>query len=428
MRLRLLFVGAMAVAFVSFAACTSNTTNYTPTPTNPTPAPTPAPVTHLAGNETQTFTYRYGYPSPEPPHVIKTKITDVVSTYPTTPPAGIPKAANQVVAVLETDVTSLQTVTSTTNSYVKPTGTSVFEYASDTSIMAASGAQSSNATVVYKTAQQVADASPGVKWTNTPGAQIDETYSDGHYEDRTIASDGTYKEVGTTLNLDGSLAKIHLIEKPTGAGSYAGPFEGNPANTAFIFSRPVGTPPQINLVLYDYGQRIPQLSIPAWYAEPPPFYSEHSRSANATTPAACGTAAGTATVVNRTARQTTDTIVGYVDDYTVSTYSTANGPVCILLYDAIGNFYNWQGDSTAFLIVSPDAKPISTIVTAEALVGHTHRSGARADEARAGTSGPLAAAVAAAAEAHFRGKIEALHAKLRDSMMHHFAVVNGGAR
>ncbi len=437
MRLRLLFFGALAAASVSFAACSSgatftpnsNSTAQTPSqshiaPTGAHPAttlPTPAPELHLAGREWQAFTYKYGFPSPQPPIEIVSKINDLVSAIPATPPPGLPSAITTNVQVLEKATTSLQQVTTWTYDYVAINGSDLFGYAKVSNITAPTYAQSSQTVTIFGSPQQETGAI-GTTWKNTPERAVHETYSDGHYEDRSVASNGTYTETGTTYNLNGTLAKIQINEMASGAGSYMGPFEGTPSNTSFSFSAPKGTPAQIAITLFLNGQKIPQGSIPSWFGQPPPLWVERSFSRTATAPKECGAFAGKPAILDRRFQRTVDTIIGYVDIYEVKTYSDASGPMCIFLDDFIDNYYNWQGDSTAFLIVSPDDKPISTINTLEDLV----RTSGSLPEAR--ISPQAAAALEAGAESHFKAKIEAVHAKLRAAMLNHLAHFNGGAR
>ncbi|HTU81082.1 MAG TPA: hypothetical protein VMF61_03075 [Candidatus Acidoferrales bacterium] len=429
MRLRFLFAGALAFACVSFAACTTSP-SYTPTPTPP--LPTPAPTIHLAGNQTQTFTYYYGFSKGkvQPPLVVKTSVKQQINTFATTPPSGISASATTDAQVSETDATSLQTNKSVTDNYVSTSGTSVYAYGAVTGIFAPAGGQSSTTTTVYGSPQQIS-AAAGTTWRNSPKATVDEMYSDGHYEDRSIASDGTYDETGTTYNVNQTLAKIKLSEQSTGAGFYRGPFEGTPSNTSFNFAAPSGSPSTIDITLFLNKNTYPEATIPSWFGEPPALYVDRIATTTATTPSACDARAGISATLDHRFRRTIDTIVGYVDNYDVKTYYTAEGPVCIVLDDFIDNYYDWQGDTPYFVLFSGNAKPIGTINTVETLLassGSSSSSSARRAHFAATAATPVSAVAALAAEAHFAAQIEALHARLRKTMFQHIARFHGGAR
>jgi hypothetical protein len=365
---------------------------------------------------TQKFTYQYGFPSIQPPTTIKTRVRQEVSIVRGRPPRGFRKGSTHVVEVNETDATSLQTVDSSSASYVATQGSSGLLFGSTAQIQGASGAQSTSETTIYPSPRTVYEKA-GATWSNSPAATVDETYSDGHYEDRTYAANGTYAEKGTTFNSDATPAKIALEDQSSGAGSYAGPFTGCPDDTTFVFSAPAGTPPKIDLdaTSSDKYCTISTIPIDAWFNANPTFYSEKDSSAAGTVPSSCGAEAGASATVVTSVRTFLDTVIGYTENTTASTYSNAGGPLCVVYTDTILNYYDWQGDSLGFVGFTPNGDSISSIVTQETLLGYY--SGAA-----------ISPAVAGALESHFLAKLEPVRARLRSAMIHHLMNVKGGSR
>jgi hypothetical protein len=380
------------------------------TPPSPTPLPPQPPSFRYAGAMTQHFAYAYGYPSQQPPITVRTTLSDRVTVNAAVPPPSISSDATDDVKIVETAATSLETNMTTTNAYVSSNAGSVLLYGAVSSIAEASGGQSSTTTTVYTKPQTLAEASG--TWSNSPASTVKETYSDGHSEDRTIAADGTYTENGTTFGLNAKPAPIVLQEEASGAGMYEGPFTGCPNGTAFRFSAPSGSPPTIALTLtstVSYCSSSTASSIDLWYATPPSFYGETDEAdASTTVPVGCGKFKGTTAAEVRSEIVHLDTIIGYTEVTSTHTYVKDNAPVCILFSDDLLNYYDWQGDTPAFLLYSPNAKPISAVTTDESLV----------QKSASGSLPALTPEIVAAARAHFAANVERARAKLLDAMIH----------
>jgi hypothetical protein len=409
-RLRFALAG-LVVLSASLAACTSGTSCGFGCPPTSGPSPTPAPYS-LAGTETQDFTYDYGYPSPEPPATITTQISQTVTVSPTALASPFPGGSANDVHVDETDVIDgLQTVKSTTDAYTATSGSQTLLYGSVLNVPGTENGQSTVATYVYDKPQIVDESGEG-KWTNSPGAQLSEVYGDGHTQDRTIANDGTYDEVGTVQSPTGSgFVPIHLNEKSDGSGQYSGPFLYNPflgyTNIDFRVAAPSGNPATVSATYQIKGQpKKPFFTVPAWYASKPTFFTETDRSGGGS--AKCAAAA---THVAKQSIARLDTIIGYTERSERDTYSNAGGVLCVVFTDTLDNFYDWNGDTTSFIYVSRNAKKISQVVTSETLTAASGGSARRANGVRSAAI-PLAAI--AALQERFNAKIEATKRALRD--------------
>jgi hypothetical protein len=372
---------------------------------------------------TQVFTYDYGFPSPQPPATIRTTIHDSVTVLSASQP-GLPPGA-QDVNVRERDTTPLQATQTVTDAFVSPPEAELLLYGSKSKFEAPQGGQSSTTVTAYAN-PQILSKSAG-HWTNSPEATIDEKYSDGHYQDRTIAANGTYNEKGTTLALNGKVAPIEILEKASGAGSYTGPFLGCPPHTSFTFT----AAPSIDLQLISSppvgGCEMSKTPIPDWYPAGTTFYTEHdSVKANATMPVQCGSHAGKGARLTERKLLKLDTVIGYYEDTDISVFSSSNAvPLCFVLGDEISNYYDWQGDQIAFFAFTPNGHPVSTIRTDEALelVGGAASSAGAATVARA--------SVEAGVQTHFMDGVNAERVKLRDAMVRRFTNVSsriGGVR
>jgi hypothetical protein len=408
-----LIAAATFVASAALAACSSSAGI---TPPSPTPLPSAAPAEHYAGTQTQTFSYLYGYPSPEPPNTITTTIKGVVTVSPTTGP-GLPSGTNDV-HVKETDTTPLQSSTTVSDAYVHTRATEVVLYGSVSELKAPQGGQSTHTTTSYVTPQTLS-RSHGT-WTNSPAGSIDEKYSDGHYQDRTIAANGSYDEKGTAFSLSGIMVGTEILEQSTGAGGYTGPFEGCPPKTSFEFS----AAPTISVTLVskppEPGCEQASTSIPDWYPTAPTLYQEQDRvKNNVVMPSECGASAGQRARLTERSTAQLDTIIGYREHTDVSVFGPLEGPpACIVLADDIDNYYDWQGDQIAFFDFTDNGHPVSTILTDEAVVFKS-------------SSSDGAEAIVAAAQTHFGATLDAVRARLRDSMIRRFVTrpTNaGGAR
>ena len=369
----------------------------------------------------QKYTYFYGYPTQQPPLTVKTAVNQFgVMTSATAPPkfgSGVTTDVN----VQEADSTSLQTYDTVSDTYFGSNGSNSLMFGSIANLGTVGAGQSTVRTMIF--ASPIISSEPaGNKWTTNPAATIDETYSDGHYEDRTVAADGTYVENGTTKNADGSVAAIKIDEMSTGAGTYSGPFAACPDVTSWNFTAPVAK--KIALTLSStspYCTNSTPLEIPEWYPpNPAPFFQDSNQSTTATTPGQCGKNKGqSATEITRN-RAMLDTVIGYIDLQTDRDYASSNGPLCSIHTDLMLVYYDWQGDTPSFLLVTGNGKPLATVQTTEVLVNKSSSaSGAVHSAARSAMPAAAIAEFAAASQAHFDAKMNVVRAKLRDAMIQH---------
>jgi hypothetical protein len=413
-KFRLPSLGLLVVCTL-FAACSGYANGIPPSASSPSPTATPGFV--LTGTMIQNYTYRYGFPSPLPPLTIKTRVVQRVSIVKGGAPKGYPTGSNQIVSVKETDETKLATNTFTTLAYVAVRPSEDLLYASSTQIAAADGAQSSVSTTKYTQPRIVAQsgASP---WTNSPASTIDESFSDGHSEDRTIAGDGTYVEHGTALTSNTKLVPTTLEDTSSGAGSYTAPFEGCPPDMTESVSAPAGDPLKITLSVSakdDSACNGAPISYLAWFPATPTFYREADSNRRAVVPSSCGSAKGLRSTDVRSDTEFLDTIIGYVEQTRSDTYSVSTGTVCVTYSDAMFIYYDYQGDTPYFLVVSPNRKPIATVLTQETLTASDH-----------GVALPAIATDALLR--HFFARLEPERERLRSALVQRFARAQGGSQ
>ena len=331
-------------------------------------------------------------------------------------PKGYPISKIRSSAYANATKRSCATNSSTTVAYVASEPSEDLLYLSSTQIDGAAGAQSSTSTEQQYTTPRVVSRSGAAEWSNSPARTMDETFSDGHREDRTVAGDGAYVERGTAVDYAGLLAPTTLRDMSTGVGFYAGPFLACPPDTAFEFSAPSGTPPRILLTTKSSATScgLTPFRFPAWFVGNPTFYTESDTSKQTTVPSSCGTPKQHANDV----RSTTiflDTVIGYVERSQSDVYTAPQGTVCVVYSDTMLIYYDWQGDTPATLYLSTNAKPIASVVTQETLV--VPNRGAA-----------LPAIAVGVLERHFVASLEPQRERLRSAMIRQLTNVQGGVR
>jgi hypothetical protein len=409
-RLRFALAGVV-VAAAFLAACSSGTSCGFGCPPVTTPTPTPGPVS-LAGTETQAFTYYYGNPTVQPPSTIKTSIAQTVTVAPTSLASPFPSGSATDVHIDETDIVDgLQEIDFTIDSYTATSNGNVLLYGADENTKASSNGQASAIQLAYATPQIVdrTTETGGATWTNKPGAQLTENYSDGHVQDRTINDDGTYTEAGTAQSPRGKgYVPTSLIELTSGAGTYSGPFYGY---LGFIWSiaAPSGGSVAIGYTAEGYPSR-QYANVPQWYPAKPTFFSERDAiRTGVAPPAACG-ATGTANdVVQKIS--SLDTVIGYTEVKQRDTYTQNGSAVCVAFVDSLYNYYDWNGDTPYAIYLSTNKKKISQVLTREVLspaaVGNSGAS-ARGHRSRGFHNAvAIPMTVVAALAERFNAKIEA---------------------
>jgi hypothetical protein len=417
-RLRFALAG-LVVGTALLAACSSGTSCGFGCPPVNSPTPTPAPVS-LGGTETQAFTYYYGFPSPEPPSTITTQIAQTITVLPTSLASPFPAGAANDVHVVEADtIDGLQTIDLTGDGYEATSGSNILLYGSVENTPATSNGQSTIDTLVYDAAQ-IVDQSPannGATWSNKPGAQFTEVYGDGHSENRTIADDGTYKEVGYAQSPTGSgYIPVNLIELASGAGSYDGPFFGQ-TNINNDFDAPTGKPATISATYQLPGKpKVPIFTIPAWFSTNPVLYAEtDSILTNVKVPSGC-TAAGSGSQIHEVRHRVgrIDSIIGYTERSETDTFENSGSVFCIAYSDTLVNFYDWNGDNTArtFPYASSKGKKISQVLTAELITTATAAASAKSRHAGGMQVAEIPRAAIGALQERFNAKIETTKRKL----------------
>jgi hypothetical protein len=412
-KLRFALAG-LVVLSASLAACSSGTSCGFGCPPTTGPTTEPSPL-NLIGTQTQDFTYYYGFPSPEPPSKITTQIAQKITVAPTALASPFPPGSANDVHVDETDnLDGLQTISLTGDSFTATSSGNVLLYGSIENTPATGNGQSTIDTLVYA-APQIVDKSPetnNAAWTNKPGAQLTEVYGDGHSENRTIADDGTYAEIGYAQSPDGAgYIPIHLTELASGAGSYDGPFFGL-SNLDNDINAPSGNPPTISATYQIRGKATkPLFTIPAWFSTPPKLFAEaDSILTGVKLPAGCNHAVNSAPV-NEVIHNVTglDTIIGYTERSERDSYAESGAVVCVVFSDTLENFYDWNGDTPPTLIVyvSKNKKKISEVVTTELLtLPASVTASAQGRREPRGVAGAIPAFAVGALQDRFNAKIE----------------------
>jgi len=419
-RLRFALAGLVALS-ASLAACSSGTSCGFGCPVT---TPTAQPLS-LSGTQTQDFTYYYGYPTTEPPSTITTAISQTVTVSATALASPFPAGTANDVRVAETDtIDGLQSIPFTTDAYEDTSGTNVVLYGSASDTPASGDAQSTLETLVYDT-PRIVDQSPqtnGATWTNKPGATLNEVYGDGHSNNRVIADDGSYREVGYAQSPSGAgYIPVDLFEDASGAGEYSGPFFGQ-QNIDNVFDAPAGNPATITATFnVKGGAKGTIFTIPAWYASNPTLYSESNAIVTgATLPKGCASASPVNEVRQKFNRL--DTIIGYTERGETDSYESNGTVVCVVYSDTLVNYYDWNGDTTARTIpyASPKGKKISQVITSELITQSGAGASASAHRARGARVAGIPAIALGALQERFNAKIAATKRKLLEK--------NGGVR
>ncbi len=413
--IRWFYAATLLLTCALFVACSGASNGVLPS-ASPEPAPTPGMSLKLTGTMVQDYTYHYGFPSPQPPLTVRTKVTQDISITTDPAPEGYPAGSNQIVHLRETDESKLSKNTTTTDVYVAQQPKQDLVYASSTQINAPDGAQSSSSTTTYSSPRVVAKTGVAM-WSNSPARKIDEVFSDGHSEHRTVATNGTYVENGTAVDYAGTLATTELQDMSSGAGFYKGGFFGCPSHTRFTFSAPIGAPAKIAFAkksIDPYCVQAPE-TFPAWFEANPTFYSEADSSKQTKMPSSCGTSDGRTVSDIRSTIRFLDTIIGYFEETQSDTYMGSRGIQCVVYSDTMLIYYDWQGDTTQFVLVSTNAKPVAEVVTREILA------------ARSGRAALPSIAVAALGR-HFVASLGPQRERLRTAMIQHLVHARGGTR
>lgn len=398
-----------------------------PTPPSPTPSPTPYALGHsfkFTGTQSTLGTYTYPSPSPYPSVNTLVDVTQNVSVTASANPYG-PASAGDFHTV-ETDAAPLVTHTTTTDAWLGMSGANLVEYGYST-------ADDSGDTLTARyAAPQILDQLPetnAAAWTNGAGVVLTEKDADGTSSVRTYATDGTYSEAlsnkntGVTANID---------EHADGSGTYTtdGAYLDGQVS-GFVFSAPSANQITITMNFVQPPTPSPAPSgqpspTPAptitprvytsalWYVNAPVLYSQSTKVATGVAfPQSCAVPAAYGTSGN-TLTQTTsriDTILGYTDSQTQTTYTSAQyGPVCVTLSDVQKDYYDYQDDfatATAFHLHFPGTA-LATATVTQTLTLQSATSQSTARSAQSIMSAALEPANIAGAAAAFTLHVERL--------------------
>ncbi len=260
--------------------------------------------------------------------------------------------------------------------------------------------------------------SNGATWTNGAGVTEVEKDADGTASTRTYAADGTYTETTTS---DAGLVNATTTENADGSGSLVtnGSYLTGLVNS-LTFSAPASN--QVTVTVNFVQSPAPQPAITprtytatAWYgtAKPVLFSQNSTVTTGVTYPANCIVPSVYGTSGNEVVQTTNrlDTIFGYTDSQTQTTYTNAQfGPVCVVLSDVLTNYYDYQDD-----FATPDAvrlhfpgTPLSTSTTSQMLTLQAG-AGIRTESKSAQSAPPpLSLARIASASAAFQLRVERL--------------------
>jgi hypothetical protein len=367
---RLLAFGLCAIA-TALVACGGGggQTNGPNPPTTTTITPTPSPTPYafgdsmtFAGTQTTAATFAYPSPSPYPSTNTSVTISQAVTVGASRNPFGSSTAGD--FHSVETDVSALVAHTVTTDAWMGLSGSSLVEYGYK------SVDESNDSLSAQFPSPIVLDQFPetnGATWSNTAKETLTENDADGTSSTRTYLSDGTYTEntknakigINTTITQaadgSGSIAANGLylganvdtitFTAPSGgqiaiAANYVQPPTPSPAPSG----QPSPTPaPTIAPRVY---------TAPAWYGTgTPSLYSQQTVvTTGVAYPQSCSVPAAYGTSGNKLVQTTTrlDTILGYTDTQTQTTYTNAQyGPVCVTISDVQKDYYDYQDDFAA---------------------------------------------------------------------------------
>lgn len=305
-------------------------------------------------------TYTQSAPCPQPTSTASASISVNVTDTATTAPGG--GAASTSTAV-ETDAYPTQTGTTTTAQLLQISGSKLLLYSTNSSDGFGNSIQTT-----YNTAQEIDDLGTGGTWSNTdPSGSVSETLADGGSVTRTIATDGSYKDVQTyagggtaTINVNG-VATGNTLD---GSGSYV--FAG----VTFAYLAPSGGNITLDITSPSGNK---SRSFPAWFAVPSSggyitdsFADNGSKpfDASCNVPSAIGTS-GTQVVETY---NVLDPILGYTETRTTTTYDVAGwGPACVVIADTLKSYYDYSQDTTRIDYQSTTGQPNSVNAIDETL-------------------------------------------------------------
>ena len=386
--LLLAFVSASAAAGCGGGGGGGGGSGTSPTPLASALAVTTRPLQSgdtfaYAGTTTKTFVYSGTTPEPQ-----STTVAAVTQSVKISGPTAYAGASNVFdVNVVETDVSPLQSIGVTTDTYdaelTSGSSTNLVTYgftSTDTS-----GESLAVTLPSVNSGNGLLDELPekaGQSWTNGPAQSLNESSPGGLTSARSTAADGSY--VDTTDFPIGSIyaspvpgaplvSSATITQRGDGSGSYVFfgivSTGGAPQNIEELdFATPApaasGAPPSI-AISQPQADGSPALvvTIPVWYPQPLKLYTETDEDEGAVAiPAACNVAASLATTANAVVQTIVayDTIVGTQENFTQTSYVIPNdGVACVSLSEKLLYFYDYSGQSNVEQLV-PNANVSAT--------------------------------------------------------------------
>lgn len=421
--------------------------------TNPTPSPSPYPQLDgaaytYAGTLTQTFVsypevVPPGSPSPEPTSVTVTNVTQQITLKTNQTFNGTSGLTDYHNAETDALASGLKTTTSTTDTYETVTqSTPVAQLQNYGSQYEDEAGDTMTTAYVPQRVEDEIPETAGAQWSNGAGAQIEEAIAGDSGGSpvtvaRTVTNAGNYTE-NTTYPAGYSAPSYtgvgQIQENSDGSGSYAWVSEAEPITIEYSVPVPQASGSPLitvgvfaNLDPTAAEAPVESFSLASWYGPTPAFYNEIDKDLGSTAvPAACGLSSSlpqTATAIRETI-DTLDTIVGYTEQETQTTYvANGYGPICTQLSDTQQAYYSFTGDQ-AFVFATLTPLQITTISETLGLQTSTSSTSAAKRALLASTSGAATPNFAAALRAHFQHVVETarrhnVQALMRFALTHH---------
>jgi hypothetical protein len=279
---------------------------------------------------------------------------------------------------VETDVSSLQTTTTTTDTYyaalASGTGTNLVDYGYNSTdnfgetLLVQYGATGAPSPIVIDELPQV----PGASWSNTAAETLTETDPGNQSSLRTVNADGSYTD--NTSYASGSLftppptpLAATIVENSNGSGSYSFPLFGELPNTVVALGTPNPATEQIPINITQPGYSPINGTVGVWYGNPLVLYKESDTNNGAVNiPTACAVAPAYGTTANAVVQKirSVDAILGTIDTLTQTTYVIPiYGAACVVLNDQILSYYDYSGQNLNLVEFSDTPLQTTTIAT-----------------------------------------------------------------
>jgi hypothetical protein len=335
-------------------------------------------------------------PNPASSSTLQYTVTQQISVTATADPNGVPLSAQSYdFHTVETDVSSLETLTTTSDAtlaYVPSGGSTHVEEISTSESSGNFASYNTQYATTYSSGNGLLDVIPEsgtgqIGTRNTAALSQTETDPDGQITQRTVNADGSYTEnvayPNGTGRPNGGATTATVSEASDGSGSYNFPLSGyelNGVGTLISVPAPSGTTLPITVTIPaaltgpSPGPTPMVTSVPVrlWYTNPPQLSREtYVDNGAAALPAGCSSAASL--LAGRTTNQlvqtisTVDTIFGESESQVRTTYTaTGLGVVCSVLNDVVLQYYDYSGQTSFALFFS--STPVQTTTTTQTLV------------------------------------------------------------